>query len=406
MLRSTDPSLYKGAEKAKDTMEGYKKAALTLDEQEARENTYLEQVYGAQAERDAAAHQAAVKAQETARKEANRREYIGNELMQRYLPQYQAMQGTAGMGTSSTDALAVYNAYLGRVSGNNAAYAQNVAALDQQKAELDFLREAEKREAEFDVRNRYEDERQQQAEKESDGLLLLMAGKADGYYGTDEKISQEDYDNLLAFYRANENRLTEAGQRNALDALAEYREDIRSEEEQRAMDRMDYVDAGAKVSKDPGKYEPEKKFEIKDADGKVYHVQIREEVVGGEVLDAAHEALSGDVFSYGGQLYFKENGRVYSIERRTNSFPDDFTNLYNLYMGRSSVVPVSTETDDYVEGSVIRVKNQYGKEETVTVGEREKYPTYPQEYMETGVVYNVNGERIIKDASGVIYKVK
>lgn len=327
---------------------------MTLDEMEQRDLTYLEQVYGAQAERDAAAHEAALKAKEQARQAANRNEYIGNELMQKYLPQYQAMQGTAGMGTSSTDALVAYNAYLGRVSGNNAAYEQNVTELNRRKEELDYQRDAEKREREFSIRDVYEGERQTMAQEESEGLLSLMAAKAAGYYGSDEKISQEDYDNLLAFYQANEHRLTESGQRNALDALAEYREAIREEAEQKAMDRNEYISEGITYSRGLSNYgKVGNNFWVKDASGKEYAVELGEQISDPTVTAMADKADSGEVFAYGGKLYLKKDQTVYAVNRREQTKHKEYESLYNLYFGSEE----SGTGQEAVEVSAPKQKN-------------------------------------------------
>lgn len=305
---------------------------MTIDQREQRDLTQLEQIYGAKEQRDAAAHAAAVKEQRVQRQEANRQEYIGSELMAKYLPQYQAMQGTGGMGTSQTDAAAAYNAYLGRVSGNNAAYAGNVAALDQQKAERDAQRDAEWQEREFSIRDAYESERQMLAEEESAGVLGLIEGRGQGYYGTDGKISQADYDKLVEFYKQNEGRLTEAGKRNAEDIMDVYREAIRSQQEQTAMDRMGFIEGTGKVSKAPAKLEKGRNFEI-DASGKFFHVELGEEVVDQTILGKAAGVESGEVFGYGGKLFIRNQDRVYAVEARENSYKDEFASLYDLYFG-------------------------------------------------------------------------
>lgn len=327
-------AVLKDEEPKKKTSQSGAKAPLTVDQREQRELTYLEQTYGEAAKRDAAAHQAAVKAQETARQSANRQAFIGNELMQKYLPQYQAMQGTGGMGTSQTDAAAAMNAYFGQVSENNAGYAENVAALEQAKAERDAQRESELRDKKYDAASRYDYERQQMAEEESTGLLGLMSGRADGYYGSDGKISPEDYQNLWEFYTANEGRLTEAGKRNAQDMLAVYKLAIRDAEEQAAVDRLGFIEAGGKVSKAPAAFEEGKNFEITGADGERYRVQIAGEATDEAVLREASKVDSGEVFGYGGRLYIRNKDKVYAVEERSHFYKDEFSELYELYFGR------------------------------------------------------------------------
>lgn len=309
-----------------------------MDQREQGELTYLEKTYGEAAKRDAAAHQAAVKAQETARQSANRQAYIGSELMQKYLPQYQAMQGTSGMGTSQTDAAAAMNAYFGRVSENNAGYAENVAALEQAKAERDAQRESELRDKKYDVMSRYDDKRQQMAEEESTGLLDTMAGRKKSFTGADEKISPEDYQNLWAFYQANESRLTEAGKRNAQDMLAEYRLAIRDAEEQAAMDRNKYINKGVVLSgglSDYGKVG--NNFRVKDADGNEYAVELGEQVGDQEVIAMADRADSGEIFAYGGKLYLKKDHTVYEVNRREQTKHDEYESLYDLYFGGGNI---------------------------------------------------------------------
>ena len=329
--------LLKDEEPKKKTSQSGAKTPLTLDQQEQGKLTYLEQTYGEAAKRDTAAHQAAVKAQETARQSANRQAYIGSELMQKYLPQYQAMQGTGGMGTSQTDAAAAMNAYLGQVSENNAGYAENVAALDQSKAERDAQREAELRDKKYDVMSRYDDKRQQMVEEESTGLLGLMSGRADGYYGSDGKLSAEDYRSLFNFYAQNEGRLTEAGKRNARDMLAEYKRAIRDAEEQAAMDRNKYINKGVVLSgglSDYGKVG--NNFLVKDADGNEYAVELGEQVNDQTVIDVASRANSGEIFAYGGKFYLKKDHTVYAVNRREQTEHDEYESLYNLYFGGGS----------------------------------------------------------------------
>ena len=323
-----------------------KQQPLAIDQREQRDLTQLEKIYGEQEQRDAAAHAAAIKEQRAQRREANRQEYIGSELMAKYLPQYQAMQGTGGMGTSLTDAAAAYNAYLGRVSGNNAAYAGNVAALEQQKAERDALRDAERREREFSIRDAYEDERQMLAEEESAGVLGLIDGRGQGYYGTDGKISRADYDKLEDFYRRNENRLTEAGKRNAEDILEMYREAIRDEQEQAAMDKQGFIEGAGKISAAPSKLEEGRNFEVSDESGHRFRVELGAEVADPTILGKASGVASGEIFGYGGKLFVRSQDRVYAVEARENSYKSEFASLYDLYFGSGEpqdAVPVSSQ---------------------------------------------------------------
>jgi hypothetical protein len=418
-------AVLKDEEPKKKTSQSGAKAPLTVDQREQKELTYLEQTYGEAAKRDAAAHQTAVKAQETARQSANRQAYIGSELMAKYLPQYQAMQGTGGMGTSQTDAAAAMNAYFGQVSENNAGYAENVAALEQAKAERDAQRESELRDKRYDAMSRYDYERQQMAEEESTGLLGLMSGRADGYYGADGKISTEDYKNLLAFYTTNEDRLTEAGKRNAQDMLAEYKLAIRDAEEQAAVDRMGFIDGTARVTSAPSKYEPEKNFEVTDSKGRTFRVQIAGEVTDEAIKAEASKADSGEVFGYGGKMYIKNYDKVYEVEARTNFNKGDYASLYDLYFGQGQGVEQNKVTvgtlDDrgtitvrdtprvYKAGNNFTVQNGEGRIYDVQIAgvlQHSSKDAEAIEKMETGKVYPYAGTLVVKSPEGKLYKVE
>lgn len=385
-------AVLKDEEPKKKTSQSGAKAPLTVDQREQGELTYLEKTYGEAAKRDAAAHQAAVKAQETARQSANRQAYIGSELMQKYLPQYQAMQGTGGMGTSQTDAAAAMNAYFGQVSENNAGYAENVAALEQAKAERDAQRESELRDKKYDAVSRYDYERQQMAEEESTGLLDTMAGRKKSFTGSDEKISPEDYQNLWDFYTANESRLTEAGKRNAQDMLAEYKMAIRDAEEQAAMDRNKYINKGVVLSgglSDYGKVG--NNFKVKDAAGNEYAVELGEQVGDQEVIDMADRAESGEIFAYGGKLYLKKDHAVYEVNRREQTKHEQYENLYNLYFGNGQ----GGEEQDAV--AVSEGQKVLAEDLPLTVTKGARHPV--------GEVFRYNGKMYVKEADGKFYKI-
>lgn len=297
---------------------------------------YVADLYGTQQKVADDQHEAAVKAQEAARREANRQAYIGQELIQKYLPQYQAAQGTLGMGASATEAANAYNAYLGRVSGNNANYADNVAELDAAKAIADANRKQAQAADEKDVLDYYREKEDLAAEQASAGFEGMLAQRA-GYLmeqAADGKLSQADYDSLLAYANINRGRLTPAGWQNVQDLLEGYKLNIRTSDEQSSLDKNAYIEKGVTLSRGLSDYsDPGNNFWVKDANGKEYAVELVGETQDSTVIDQANKADSGEVFAYGGKLYLKSGSKVYEIDRRKISKHDEFEALYDLYFG-------------------------------------------------------------------------
>lgn len=406
-----------------------------LAKQKADDMAYIADRYGTQQKVADDQHAAAVKEQEAARKDANRQAYIGQELLQKYLPQYQAAHGTAGMGTSATDAAASYNAYLGRVSGNNANYADNVAGLDAAKAMADTERKQAQAAAEKDVLDYYRDKEDLLAEETSAGFEGLLANRA-GYLmnnNTDGKLSQADYDSLLAYAEANRGRLTESGWQNVQDLLESYRLNIRSADDQAAADKNAYIEKGVTLSRGLSDYsDPGNNFWVKDSNGREYAVELVGETQDSTVVAQADKAASGEVFAYGGKLYLKSGSKVYEIDRRKISKHDEYEALYNLYFGNQPSTPsvdvpaaegnnpdaAHPSTDDiqvlykdaYAEhgGDVAYSPGQlvYGaNKEKYRVSRKIKEPPQIMLYMEPGTVFNYDGKKYVRD-SYAVFEVK
>lgn len=407
-----------------------------LAKQKADDMAYIADRYGTQQKVADDQHAAAVKEQEAARKDANRQAYIGQELLQKYLPQYQAAHGTAGMGTSATDAAASYNAYLGRVSGNNANYADNVAGLDAAKAMADTERKQAQAADEKDVLDYYREKEDLAAEQASAGFEGMLAQRA-GYLmeqAADGKLSQADYDSLLAYANINRGRLTPAGWQNVQDLLEGYKLNIRTSDEQSSLDKNAYIEKGVTLSRGLSDYsDPGNNFWVKDANGKEYAVELVGETQDSTVIDQANKADSGEVFAYGGKLYLKSGSKVYEIDRRKISKHDEFEALYNLYFGGQTnalqVEPqaaetVTTEKDVSTEEKItelfadVQVGNVGGlgyapgmeiigkNGEKRAVGNEMRKPPAIMLYVTPGTVFRYEGKEYIRDDSGTVYEVE
>lgn len=346
-------------EKKKKDLTDLEKVYGTLQDKLDKSYSILEektqQDFALREQRERLAHAEAVRDASKERQTANRQEYLGHELLQKYLPQLQAMQGTSGMGTSATDAITAYNAYLKRVSDNNAAYAGNIHALNVQKANTDAIRQQEKADADAEralqrtqteadmwmkrleqekaIEDYYRDLREAEERTANDNLLSLIEGRASTKYGEDGYMSQKDFDELSSFVEQNKGRLTDLGKQTAEDMLEGYRDAIRDAEDQKYLDRNEYINIG--VTYDGGLNDPGRignNFTVKDKAGNTYKVEVGRQETRDDVQQQASKAKEGEVFSYGGQLYIVIGSDVYQVNSRSGkNNKEKYNELEQLY---------------------------------------------------------------------------
>lgn len=72
-------------------------------------------------------------------------------------------------------------------------------------------------------------------------------------------------------------------------------------------------------------------FSVKDGDGFIYRIQSGGEVADSNVSNAARDVSNREVFGYAGKLYYKENGKIYLVEKRDNSYGDHYDKLHKRY---------------------------------------------------------------------------
>lgn len=74
-------------------------------------------------------------------------------------------------------------------------------------------------------------------------------------------------------------------------------------------------------------------FSVKDGDGFIYRIQSGGEVADSNIANAARDVSNREVFGYAGKLYYKENGKIYLVEKRDNSYGDHYDKLYKRFFG-------------------------------------------------------------------------
>ena len=79
--------------------------------------------------------------------------------------------------------------------------------------------------------------------------------------------------------------------------------------------------------------EPGNNFSVIASDGTKYRVEYGGEATDTNIKEVASDLNDGQVFGYQENLYIKQNGKIYKIQNRENSSPDQYNELYNIFFG-------------------------------------------------------------------------
>lgn len=74
-------------------------------------------------------------------------------------------------------------------------------------------------------------------------------------------------------------------------------------------------------------------FSVVDSSGFIYRIESGGEVADTNIINAARGVKEGEVFGYGGQIYFKTNGKIYLVQKRANSYADHYRALQKRVFG-------------------------------------------------------------------------
>lgn len=291
-------------------------------------------------------HREAVRQQALARADSKREAYIAHERLQKYLPQVQAAAGTGGMGLSETAKVQGLNAYLGQRSAADAAYATGVSEL-----------EASKQVAERESLQRYLDTKEAVEAERSAAVGSMVGSKAAAYQGADGKLSLEDYQKLSDYVEQNRHHMTPDDQVLMDLTLEGYREQVRTDAEQMAINKTDFVTKGVTLSggtelwRGISNFNDGNNFTVKDASGAEYKVELDAKdgpVADESVLAVARQTKQGDIFAYGGKLYLNNGSdEVYGIRSQGGKDQADWNALYDLFFQGGA--GKKTESEDKVQ---------------------------------------------------------
>lgn len=142
------------------------------------------------------------------------------------------------------------------------------------------------------------------------------------------KVSESQWDTMQSYLSAVKNS---------------YDEQVRQEaiKEQQELEEFNSVTRGDVAFNNNGgwwifgatDYRDGDNFSVKDGDGFIYRIQSGGEVADSNIANAARDVSNREVFGYAGKLYYKENGKIYLVEKRDNSYGDHYDKLYKRFFG-------------------------------------------------------------------------
>ena len=83
-------------------------------------------------------------------------------------------------------------------------------------------------------------------------------------------------------------------------------------------------------------------FSVITSGGTKYRIQSGGEATDTNIKEVGASVSDGQVFGYQEKLYIKQNGKVYKIEKRSNSYSDHYDALYNIFFGSGDPTSVQS----------------------------------------------------------------
>ncbi len=333
--------------------------------------------YDAQAEQLKQRYAANMSALDESKRQSQQNASITLDKLKKYLPMQLKAQGLNGLGVSETSMLQAYNNYMNNMGEIENTYQNNKTNLINGNTDaVNALEEQRRNEVREQQRSDFEtaygtiaNSTETSADKilENYGYLSnnltdtqwgelqnyaavvagknleeqrnylrndianVLATKAEGKVGEDGKMSASDYKELQEYVNQYLDKL--GGNVDSLNIyLDPYKDLVRSEDEERKAelsksiktnDVSFYSNVGRK-----GLHNGDN-FSVADGSGTEYKIQSGGEVSDNDIITAAENIGSGTVFGYKDNVYYKQDGKIYLVTKRTNTYGDDYTKLYS-----------------------------------------------------------------------------
>ena len=291
---------------ATNEIDNYKTEPTTVPTSEGPKHDPLSQYYGTDA--ISGSYRGQQSALEASKNASLQNAYISNEILKKYLPQQNKVNGLYGLGVSESAAIDAQNKYISNVGAIEQQHAENTAAL------LENYRQARQQE-----QDRIE---QQQNQSYQEAMAMLESGaytdaeNIDNYLNTVKgTVSDAQYANLVQlanYYKS------EAANEDSNELVAGTSKDV-------TFNNNGVIGAS--------NFQEGDNFSVKLGD-RILRVESRGEVTDEEKVNAAKDIGNNQVFAMGGKIYYKVNGKIYLIGGRGgNDASNHYSELYKHFYG-------------------------------------------------------------------------
>lgn len=83
-------------------------------------------------------------------------------------------------------------------------------------------------------------------------------------------------------------------------------------------------------------------FSVKTSDGTIYRVEYGGEETDTNIKEIGSSVGDGQVFGYQEKLYIKQNGKIYIVQERSNSYGSHYDALYNIFFGNGDPTSIQS----------------------------------------------------------------
>ena len=92
-------------------------------------------------------------------------------------------------------------------------------------------------------------------------------------------------------------------------------------------------------------------FSVITSDGTKYRVEYGGEATDTNIKEVGSSVSDGQMFGYQEKLYIKQNGKIYNVTERDNSYGDHYDALYNIFFGSGDTTSVQSANNS---GSAVK----------------------------------------------------
>ncbi len=265
---------------------------------------------------------------------------ISKELAMKYLPEHLKLQGMGGLGVSESSVIEANNNFRNaRNTINSEAELRKNELLKNYQDDMRNLDNSATTETQS-IRDKYQALFEENSATKLANLETLLIDKLSTMSQDSQgRISTEDKKELKEMIDNSRSEMTESDQQIADSYVDNIQE--RPEDEVKAEKSYNEIKTNGVNFRHNGgwwifgatDFRDGDNFSVKTSSGTRYNVESGGKVEDTDVIQAAQKLGDGEVFGYRNNIYLKKDGGIYLVRKRSNSYKEDFSNLYNTIYG-------------------------------------------------------------------------